>query len=148
MRVSVKASSTNTRQALMQQQSTPEKKLFSATWYGEKPSRMLQSVGGPHRQGQVAQTARTTLMTPGIDMARKSIPFSSRSIVPGPLKKRLTLPLNGAKSARESAEDSMFIPVRAIVVPHERTYEVKKQEDFRNMKNLFLANCLKLKDGE
>ena len=25
---------------------------------------------------------------------------------------------------------------------------MKKNEDFRNMKNLFLANCLKMKEGE
>ena len=42
----------------------------------------------------------------------------------------------------------LFIPSRAIKVPLGRTQVVKKNEDFRNMKNLFLANCLKLKQGE
>ena len=42
----------------------------------------------------------------------------------------------------------MLIPSRAIKVPMNRTQVVKKSEDFLNMKNLFLANCLKIKDGE
>ena len=42
----------------------------------------------------------------------------------------------------------LLIPSRAIKVPANRTQIVKKNEDFRNMKNLFLANCLKMKEGE
>jgi len=35
------------------------------------------------------------------------------------------------------------VPVHAIKVPLVRTLQVKKNEDFGKMKNLFLANCLK-----
>ena len=39
-----------------------------------------------------------------------------------------------------------FIPARAIKVPLGR--HLKQNEDFTKMKNLFLANCLKVKQGE
>ena len=53
--------------------------------------------------------------------------------------------MNNTSSADNS---QLLIPSRAIKVSMNRTQVVKKTEDFRNMKNLFLANCLKIKDGE
>jgi len=40
------------------------------------------------------------------------------------------------------------VPARAIKVPLQHKFYMKPDEDFYKMKNLFLANCLKLKNGE
>ena len=45
-------------------------------------------------------------------------------------------------------QESFFIPAKAIMVPKTRTLKPKKNRDFGKMKNLFLANCLKIKTGE
>ena len=77
----------------------------------------------------------------------KNSTITSRSTQPN--KKRFTLPANIDRKLSLSKQNvDNFVPARAIKVPLARTMQVKNDEDFVNMKNLFLANCLKLKDGE
>jgi len=60
-----------------------------------------------------------------------------------PMHTRFSLP---AKSRKCSLPEFNFVPAKAIKIPHEHKYfSTKQDQDFNNMKNIFLAKCLNLK---
>ena len=119
-------------------------KLLSATWCGEKRP-MLSTTLQPRDYSKVS--GRAEIEKSHLNIEKSSLPFSSHSIKP--IKRIINLPAAVAKTTRHmEVSHNGFIPVRAIQVTNTRKMQVKDNDDFRNMKNLFLANCLRLKDGE
>lgn len=126
------------------------KAKLNSTWNGTRNS-MMTTV--PARNTTIYKRLGTNITSELYEVESMNSTITSDCNGQG---NRFSLP---AKSTKKSVMDqsgrrplesqgSNFVPARAIKVPLQHKYYMKPDEDFYKMKNLFLANCLKLKDGE
>ena len=126
------------------------KAMLNSTWNGTRNS-MMTTV--PARNTTLYKRHGTTITSELYEVESLNSNITSKRNGQG---NRFSLP---AKSTKKSMMDqgvrrplesqgSNFVPARAIKVPLQHKFYMKPDEDFYKMKNLFLANCLKLKDGE